>query len=56
VATLGTAAYGIAHSGLPLDRVNARTYAAGHMIYLGDEGSAAFAADLRKLVASGITH
>ena len=56
VATLGAAAYGIAHSGLPLDRINARTYAAGHMVYLGDEGSAAFAVDLRKLVASAISH
>jgi carboxypeptidase C (cathepsin A) len=56
VATVGGAAYGIAHSGLALDRVSARTYAAGHMVYLGDKGSAAFAADLRKLVAAAINH
>jgi carboxypeptidase C (cathepsin A) len=56
VATLGATAYGIAHTGLPLDRVSVRTYAAGHMVYLGDEGSAAFAVDLRKLVTSAINH
>jgi carboxypeptidase C (cathepsin A) len=56
VATVGGATYGMAHSGLALDRVSVRTYAAGHMVYLGDEGSAALAADLRKLVASALSH
>jgi len=56
VATLGAAAYGIAHSGLALDRVSVRTYPAGHMVYLGDQGSAAFASDLRKLVAATTAH
>ncbi len=56
VATLGAAAYGIAHSGLALDRVSVRTYPAGHMVYLGDQGSATFAADLRKLVAATAAH
>lgn len=56
VTTLGGAAYGLAHSGLALDRVSARTYAAGHMVYLGDAGSAALAADLRKFVASAVNH
>jgi carboxypeptidase C (cathepsin A) len=56
VATLGAAAYGIAHSGLALDHVSVRTYPAGHMVYLSDEGSAAFAADLRKLVSSTTAH
>ncbi|MGA9353227.1 MAG: hypothetical protein WBV46_06015 [Terriglobales bacterium] len=54
VATLGAAAYGIAHSGLALDRVSVRTYPAGHMVYLGDQGSTAFATDLRKLVATTV--
>jgi len=54
VTTLGAAAYGLAHSGLPLDRVSTRIYPAGHMVYLGDSGAAAFAADLRKLVASTV--
>ncbi|MFZ3264850.1 MAG: hypothetical protein WA172_12690 [Terriglobales bacterium] len=56
VATLGGVAYGLAHSGLALDRVTVRTYPAGHMVYLGDPGSAALAADLRKLVASATGH
>jgi carboxypeptidase C (cathepsin A) len=56
VATLGGVAYGLAHSGLALDRVTARIYPAGHMVYLGDRGSAALAADLRKLVASATGH
>lgn len=56
VATLGNTAYGIAHSDLPRDRVTIRVYPAGHMVYLGDEGSAAFAADLRKFVASAAGH
>ncbi len=52
VTTLGGAAYGIGHSGLALDRVSMRIYAAGHMVYLGDSGSAALAADLRSFVAA----
>lgn len=56
VSTVGGVTYGIAHSSLPLERVSVRTYAAGHMVYLGDAGSAALAADLRKLVASALNH
>jgi carboxypeptidase C (cathepsin A) len=56
VATLGNAAYGLAHSGLALDRVEAHTYASGHMAYLGDESAKALAADLRKFVASAVSH
>jgi carboxypeptidase C (cathepsin A) len=56
VATVGNTEYGIAHSDLPRDRVTVRVYPAGHMVYLGDEGSAAFAADLRKFVASALAH
>ena len=56
VTTLGGAAYGIAHSGLAPDRVSTRVYASGHMVYLGDAGSAALAADLRKLVAVAAGH
>jgi carboxypeptidase C (cathepsin A) len=56
VATLGNTEYGLAHSDLPNDRVIVRVYPAGHMVYLGDEGSAAFAADLRKLVGSASGH
>lgn len=52
VASLGGVVYGVAHSGLALDRVSTRVYAAGHMVYLGDAGSADLAADLRKLVAA----
>jgi len=55
VATLGNAAYGLAHSGLALDRVEAHTYASGHMVYLGDESSSALAADLRKFLASAVS-
>jgi len=46
----------LAHSGLALDRVEAHTYPSGHMAYLGDEGSSALAADLRKFVASAVSH
>jgi carboxypeptidase C (cathepsin A) len=56
VTTMGNAAYGLAHSGLALDRVEAHTYPSGHMAYLGDEGSSALAADLRKFVASAVSH
>ncbi len=56
VTTLGGAAYGLAHSGLALDRVTTRVYPAGHMVYLGDAGSAGLAADLRKLVAATVGH
>jgi carboxypeptidase C (cathepsin A) len=56
VTTLGNAAYGLAHSGLPMDRVEAHIYPSGHMAYLGDESSNALAADLRKFVASAIAH
>jgi carboxypeptidase C (cathepsin A) len=56
VATLGNTEYGIAHSDLPRDRVTVRVYPAGHMVYLGDEGSAALAADLRKFVAAAVAH
>jgi carboxypeptidase C (cathepsin A) len=54
VTTLGNAAYGVAHSGLPLDRVQVRTYPSGHMAYLGDESSGALATDLRKFVAAAV--
>jgi carboxypeptidase C (cathepsin A) len=54
VATLGNTEYGIAHSDLPRDRVTVRVYPAGHMVYLGDEGSAAFASDLHKFVAAAV--
>jgi len=56
VATLGNTEYGIAHSDLPRDRVMVRVYPAGHMVYLGDEGSAAFARDLRKFTAAAMGH
>ena len=56
VATTGSTAYGIAHSGLPLDRVTVKTYPAGHMVYLGDAGATALAADLRKFLASAVPH
>jgi carboxypeptidase C (cathepsin A) len=55
VTTLGNAAYGLSHSGLPLDRVLIRTFPSGHMAYLGDESSSALAADLRKFVAATLS-
>lgn len=54
VATLEAASYSLMHSGLPADRVTIRHYAAGHMVYLGDAPSAAFAQDLRKFVAESV--
>lgn len=56
VATAGSTAYGIAHSGLPLDRVTVRIYPAGHMVYLGDAGAAALAGDLRKFMTAALSH
>jgi carboxypeptidase C (cathepsin A) len=51
VAPLESAAYSLAHSGLPRDRVTIRSYPAGHMAYLGDAPSGALAQDLRKFLS-----
>ena len=51
VTPLGSAEYVAAHSSLPQDRVDIRTYEAGHMVYMGDRNAKALAADLRAFVA-----
>ncbi|GIL41663.1 S10 family peptidase [Roseiterribacter gracilis] len=50
VTTVGKADYMIAHAGLPLDRVTAKTYPSGHMAYLGDDSAAKLASDLRSFI------
>jgi carboxypeptidase C (cathepsin A) len=50
VVPLESVAYSLTHSALPLDRVTIRTYAAGHMAYLGDAPAASLAQDLRKFL------
>lgn len=50
VTTAGNADYQFAHMGLPQPRVTLRTYASGHMPYLGDESARQLANDLRKFI------
>jgi carboxypeptidase C (cathepsin A) len=50
VEPLESVTYALTHSGLPQDRITIRTYAAGHMAYLGDTASTALARDLRKFL------
>lgn len=50
VTTFGAAEYTARHSGLAQDRVILKTYASGHMPYLGDESARLLAADVRAFI------
>lgn len=50
VTTFGAAEYTARHSGLAQDRVTLKTYASGHMPYLGDESARLLAADVRTFI------
>ncbi|MDO9432920.1 MAG: hypothetical protein Q7T84_16580 [Phenylobacterium sp.] len=52
VTTFGAAEHTVRHSGLAQDRVTLRTYASGHMPYLGDESAKLLAADVRAFIRS----
>lgn len=52
VTTFGAAEYTVRHSGMAQDRVTLKTYASGHMPYLGDESSKLLAADVRTFIRS----
>ena len=51
VVHAGAIEYSVAHAGLPLERVTVKTYASGHMAYLGHDSEAALARDLRAFIA-----
>ncbi|MBB6250850.1 S10 family peptidase [Nitrospirillum iridis] len=51
VTTLGSAAYTVAHSGIPQDRTETHLYPSGHMPYLGNEARAALARDVRAFLS-----
>ena len=50
VTTFGAAEYTARHSGLAQDRLTLKTYASGHMPYLGDESARLLAADVRDFI------
>jgi carboxypeptidase C (cathepsin A) len=50
VTTFGAAEYTARHSGLAPGRLTLKTYASGHMPYLGDESAALLAADVRAFI------
>jgi carboxypeptidase C (cathepsin A) len=50
VTTFGAAEYTARHSGLAPERLTLKTYASGHMPYLGDESAALLAADVRAFI------
>lgn len=52
VTTFGAAEYTARHSGLTQDRLTLKTYASGHMPYLGDESARLLAADVRAFIRS----
>ncbi|TWB39626.1 S10 family peptidase [Nitrospirillum pindoramense] len=52
VTTLGSAAFTIAHAGIPQDRTETHLYPSGHMPYLGDEARATLARDVRAFLAA----
>ncbi|MDZ5650180.1 S10 family peptidase [Nitrospirillum sp. BR 11828] len=51
VTTLGSAAYTLAHAGVPQDRTETHLYPSGHMPYLGNEARAALARDVRAFLS-----
>jgi carboxypeptidase C (cathepsin A) len=53
VTTPGAARRSLDQANLPADRVTYRTYASGHMLYLGDT-AAAFSDDVRTLIRSAV--
>ena len=53
--TMGSAAYTVAHSGYPLDRVIIRNYKSGHMPYLGADSRSRLARDLRDFIQKATT-
>nr|WP_255698980.1 hypothetical protein [Luteimonas sp. Y-2-2-4F] len=53
VTTTGAAEQAVALSGMPPGRVTMRTYASGHMPYVGAASRAQLAADVRAFVAGG---
>lgn len=52
VTTTGNADYQFTHMGLPQPRVTLKTYASGHMPYLGDDSALKLADDLREFIKS----
>ncbi|WP_024889413.1 S10 family peptidase [Luteimonas huabeiensis] len=55
VTTTGAAEQAVALSGMAPERVTLRTYASGHMPYVGVASRARLAADVRNFVASGVS-
>ncbi|MDG3439292.1 S10 family peptidase [Nitrospirillum amazonense] len=51
VTTLGSAAYTIAHAGIPQDRTETHLYPSGHMPYMGNEARTALARDVRTFLS-----
>ncbi|EGY00013.1 peptidase S10, serine carboxypeptidase [Nitrospirillum viridazoti Y2] len=51
VTTLGSAAYTIAHAGIPQERTETHLYPSGHMPYLGNEARTALARDVRTFLS-----
>ncbi|WP_044560004.1 S10 family peptidase [Azospirillum sp. B4] len=54
VTTLGSAAYTVAHAGIPQDRTETHLYPSGHMPYMGDEARAALARDVRAFLTADV--
>lgn len=52
VTTVGDAEYTVAHNDFPPERVIMKTYASGHMPYLGDASRRQLSADLRAFIAA----
>ena len=52
VTTFGAAEYVARRSGLARERVTMRTYASGHMPYMGDESARILASDIRSFIAA----
>jgi len=50
--TIGQARYLATHMNYPQDRVDIKEYPSGHMVYLGEEGAAMFANDVREFILS----
>jgi carboxypeptidase C (cathepsin A) len=50
VTTVGDAEYTVAHNDFPPERVILKTYASGHMPYLGEESRRQLSADLRAFI------